>query len=307
MTTKIKPPSQLVPMLLSRGDAISVDNGRLVVEPASGLPVPEKWLHENGIALVGEILQQTRQDGLIYLSYSTGRYTHSPAGGVTLQFKHLLTGIEAYAIFNADLTRSRNTKAGQAGDPLPNGQFHLAKGTDFLKLWDKTGATRPLSDTEFYKRMGNLKAFFFTAKTHASKQDRLLSASIKPLVITADQVRNAFNMSDNSAITERQLSDNLAITASDKETLKGPQTLGLQTASTTGAICCGYKVIREKVIRENVYPINTSDKGSNKGVNNDRKFQRETRQAIEDQATTERDDWDADFDEAYFVEHGTYL
>ena len=294
-------------MLLSRGDAISVDNGRLVVEPASGLPVPEKWLHENGIALVAEILQQTRQDGLIYLSYSTGRYTQSPAGGVTLQFKHLLTGIEAYAIFNADLTRSRNTKAGKAGDRLPNGQFHLSKGADFLKFWDKTNATRPLSDTEFYKRMGNLKAFFFTADTHITKQDRLLSASIKPLTITLVQVRNSYNLSDNSAITERQLSDNSAITVSDKNTLKGPKTLGLEADSTTGAICYGNKVIRYKAIRKNVYPINTSDKRNNKGVNNDRNFQQGPIQPIEEQATSERGDWDADFDEAYFAEHGRYL
>jgi len=307
MNPQTKRLSPLLPMLLSRGDTISIDNGRLVVVPASGLSVPENWLHENGVALVTEILQHVEEDGFIYMSYTTGKYGNHKAAGVTLQFKHLLTGIETYAIFNADLTRTRNTKAGKAGDSLPNGQFHLAKGADFFKFWDKAGANRPTSNTEFYKRMGNLKAFIFTSKTHAKKQDRLLSASIKPLVITADQLRNTCNLSDNSAITERQLSDNSAITGSDKKTLKGPKTLGLEADSTTGAICYGNKVIRDKVIRGNVYPINTNDKGNKRGVNINRSFEQEPTQSIEEQPSNKGDDWDADFDRAYFDEHGTYL
>jgi len=229
----------------------------LVVLPASGLPVPQKWLDDNSINVVTEILQQTGKDGLLYLEYSTGNYCKSLASGVTLQFQNLMTGVKAYTIFNADLTRSRSTKNGKAGEPLPTGKFNLAKGAGFIKFWNKTGVKKPLSRTEFHKRMGNLKTLLFTGNPHATKQDRLVSSSIKPLEITFDEIIKAYNLSDSSAIIERQLCDNPAIRVSDKETLQPSETLGLQADSTTGENYYGKTVIRKKVIRENAYPINT--------------------------------------------------
>ena len=304
MNTQTKLVSPLMPMLLSRGDAIYVDHGRLVVTPASGLPVPQKWIDENGINLVTEMLQQTGQDAFVYLAYTTGKYGKNLAGGVTLQFRHLLTGIKTYAIFNADLTRSRSTKNGKVGDSLPDRQFHLAKGAAFFKFWDKAGVKRPLSNTEFYKRMGNLKPLYFTADSHLTKQDRLINDSIKPLQVTLSQVRESHNLSDNLAITQRQLSDNSAITVSDKETPKCPKTLGLQDDSATCTYRYGNKVIRKKVIRENVYPINTKDKGNDNGKYNDRENSPQIANRPEDQTV---DEWLTEYDEAYFAEHGRYL
>ena len=257
MSTLPKLGCQLVPLMLNRGDSLAIKCGALVVLPASGLPVPKKWLDDNSFNVVTEILQQTGKDGLLYLEYSTGNYCKNLASGVTLQFQNLMTGVKAYAIFNADLTRSRSTKNGKAGDPLPTGQFNLAKGAAFVKFWDKTGVKKPLSRTEFHKRMGNLKALLFTGNPHPTKQDRLVSSSIKPLEITFDEIIKAYNLSDSSAIIERQLCDNPAIRVSDKETLQPSETLGLQTNSTTCANYYGKTVIRKKVIRENAYPINT--------------------------------------------------
>jgi hypothetical protein len=257
MSTLPKLGCQLVPLMLNRGDSLAIKCGALVVLPASGLPVPKKWLDDNSFNVVTEILQQTGKDGLLYLEYSTGNYCKNLASGVTLQFQNLMTGVKAYAIFNADLTRSRSTKNGKAGDPLPTGQFNLAKGAAFVKFWDKTGVKKPLSRTEFHKRMGNLKALLFTGNPHPTKQDRLVSSSIKPLEITFDEIIKAYNLSDSSAIIERQLCDNPAIRVSDKETLQPSETLGLQADSTTGENYYGKTVIRKKVIRENAYPINT--------------------------------------------------
>ena len=257
MSTLPKLGSHLVPLMLNRGDSLAIKCGALVVLPASGLPVPKKWLDDNSFNVVTEILQQTGKDGLLYLEYSTGNYCKSLASGVTLQFQNLMTGVKAYAIFNADLTRSRSTKNGKAGDPLPTGQFNLAKGAAFVKFWDKTGVKKPLSRTEFHKRMGNLKALLFTGNPHPTKQDRLVSGSIKPLEITLDEIIKAYNLSDSSAIIERQLCDNPAIRVSDKETLQPSETLGLHADSTTGENYYGKTVIRKKVIRENAYPINT--------------------------------------------------
>ena len=257
MSTLPKLGSRLVPLMLNRGDSLAIKCGALVVLPASGLPVPQKWLDDNSFNVVTEILQQTGKDGLLYLEFSTGNYCKSLASGVTLQFQNLMTGVKAYAIFNADLTRSRSTKNGKAGDPLPTGQFNLAKGAAFVKFWDKTGVKKPLSRTEFHKRMGNLKALLFTGNPHPTKQDRLVSSSIKPLEITFDEIIKAYNLSDSSAIIERQLCDNPAIRVSDKETLQPSETLGLHADSTTGENYYGKTVIRKKVIRENAYPINT--------------------------------------------------
>ena len=257
MSTLPKLGCQLVPLMLNRGDSLAIKCGALVVLPASGLPVPKKWLDDNSFNVVTEILQQTGKDGLLYLEYSTGNYCKNLASGVTLQFQNLMTGVKAYAIFNADLTRSRSTKNGKAGDPLPTGQFNLAKGAAFVKFWDKTGVKKPLSRTEFHKRMGNLKALLFTGNPHPTKQDRLVSGSIKPLEITLDEIIKAYNLSDSSAIIERQLCDNPAIRVSDKETLQPSETLGLHADSTTGENYYGKTVIRKKVIRENAYPINT--------------------------------------------------
>ena len=248
--------SHLVPMMLNRGDSISIKCGLLVVLPASGLPVSQKWLDDNRINVVTEILQQTGKDGLLYIDYSAGNYCKNVASGVTLQFQYLMTGAKAYAIFNADLTRSRNTKSGKAGDPLPTDQFHLAKGAVFIKFWHKAGVKKPSSSTEYYKRMGNLKTLFFTGNLHATKKDRLVSDSITPLEITLDEILKAYNLSDSSAIIERQLCYNPAIRVSDKKTLQASETLGLQTDSTAGAICYGKTVISKKVIRDNVYPTN---------------------------------------------------
>ena len=257
MSTLPKLGSRLVPLMLNRGDSLAIKCGALVVLPASGLPVPQKWLDDNSINVVTEILQQTGKDGLLYLEYSTGNYCKSLASGVTLQFQNLMTGVKAYTIFNADLTRSRSTKNGKAGEPLPTGKFNLAKGAGFIKFWNKTGVKKPLSRTEYHKRMGNLKTLLFTGNPHATKQDRLVSSSIKPLEITFDEIIKAYNLSDSSAIIERQLCDNPAIRVSDKETLQPSETLGLHADSTTGENYYGKTVIRKKVIRENAYPINT--------------------------------------------------
>ena len=246
--------THLVPMMLNRGDSISIKCGLLVVLPASRLPVSQKWRDENSINVVTEILQKTGKDGFLYIDYSTGNYFNRLASGASLQFQNLITQVKTYAIFNANLTRSRNTKSGKAGDPLPTDQFHLAKGSEFIKFWHKAGVKKPSSSTEYYKRMGNLKTLFFTGNLHATKKDRLVSDSITPLEITLDEILKAYNLSDSSAINERQLCDNPAIRVSDKKTLQASETLGLQTDSTAGAICYGKTVIRNKVIRDNVYP-----------------------------------------------------
>ena len=245
--------SALVPMLLSRGDIISIERGLLEVVPASGKHVPKKWLSGNHVAIVTEILRKTGQEGIVYSEYTTGRYGHKLASGVTLQFKSVLEGAEAYAIFNADLTRKRNTKHGRAGDPLPKGQFHVAKGSGFCKFWASTGLpSRRLSS--YYEHMGNLSQFFFEPQDIYASNNRLKSSQLQPLQISCVEIEQAFNCADKAPTINRQHTDKPPTEATDKETLQPLKTLDLQPGFTTGESYCGKTVIREKVTRGNVHP-----------------------------------------------------
>ena len=51
----------------------------------------------------------------------------------------MLSGQSVYAVFNADLTRQRNTTTAKAGALLPKGQFRIGKRSHFYKFWMGTG------------------------------------------------------------------------------------------------------------------------------------------------------------------------
>ena len=184
-----------VTVLLHWGYSVSVESGRLIINPNNNMPLAKHWIDTHKLALMAEVLQKIGRDALTYLSYSASKYGKTRAGGVALQFTHVLTGAEAYAIFNADLTRSRNTKHGRAGDPLSEGQFHLAKGSSLCKLWASIGLpSKRLSS--YYEHMGNLKQFFFEPQDIYASKNRLSSSSLTPLNISSHEVKEAFNFTD---------------------------------------------------------------------------------------------------------------
>jgi len=185
--TNILVNQSLLARLLAHG-SVAIEAGRLVVIPHSGKPVPQKWLDENGPSVVSEILKELDADAYYYLDYGVGKYGNNLSSGLTLNFKSVITGEYLYAIFNVELTRSRATKYGKVGDSLPKGQFHLQKRSAFLEFWDSSGAVRPKSNTEFYKRMGNLKAIFFTGQLNHGKAAKLINGTLKPLNMTAKKV-----------------------------------------------------------------------------------------------------------------------
>ena len=256
MSCNSAPGNLSVTVLLDWGYLVSVESGRLIINPNDNIRVAKHLSHAHELKLMAEILQKMGRDALTYLSYSASKYGKTRAGGVALQFTHVLTGAEAYAIFNADLTRSRNTKNGRAGDPLPKGQFHVAKGSGFCKFWASTGLpSRKLSS--YYEHMGRLKQLFFESQDIITSKNRLDSSSLKPLCISSHEIKEAFGLTDSSPTTGRQYADKRPTVTTDKEALQPSKTLGLQSNSATGANYYGKTVIRKKVIRENAYPINT--------------------------------------------------
>ena len=102
--------------------------------------------------------------GLVYESYSTGFYGSHRSGGVTLQFISMGNSTNYYAIFNAELTRIRNSRGHSAGSNLLNGHFRVGRRSGFLSFWRATGLTLPPRLSSFHDYMGNLKSLEFTAE-----------------------------------------------------------------------------------------------------------------------------------------------
>ncbi|PKG37642.1 hypothetical protein, partial [Psychromonas sp. Urea-02u-13] len=111
----------LLNKLFERGDQINIVNGLLTIQSQSQIEVPKKWLNENKEELVSDIATLFSLNVYIYYDYSTGQYGEHKSQGVTLQFVNVTTGAEAYAIFNAGLKRTRNSKNNKAGELLPKG------------------------------------------------------------------------------------------------------------------------------------------------------------------------------------------
>ena len=176
--------------LIKRGDRVSIEQGELVVTAASGVPVPPEWMALNKARLISEALDLLDvSDAYVFKYYTTGRYGSKSIMGLTLQFESILTGESFYSVLNVSLKRSRNTKAGKKGSPLPDGQFLPPKDGMFCKLWASTGLVFPTRLKHFNKYMGNLKPFHFVADVHATEKSRFVNATIKPIDLSSSGLK----------------------------------------------------------------------------------------------------------------------
>lgn len=219
----------LATKLLRRGDALSIELGQLVIQPASGKPVPPEWITANTARLCREVLMAVGMDAFEYTDYSTGHYGKTRSAGVTLRFVSMVSGQSAYAVFNADLTRQRNTATAKAGALLPKGQFRIGKRSHFYKFWMGTGLPFPRRLSAMHDYMGKLRTVLLTGSlTH----DRINTGSLVPLSLTAEQFREAI-LPDNSRTRSGQLPDNSRTNAPDKEMPTAQVTWGFQPNRTT--------------------------------------------------------------------------
>ncbi|WP_223514965.1 hypothetical protein [Pseudomonas sp. GL-B-19] len=228
--------------LLSRGDEISIVLGRLVVRPISGKPVPQDWLDEHSHALLREILHTLGIDAYEYGGYSTGKFGHQQAPGVAIQLPSFVDGLDSHAIFNAELSRDRTTKAGAKGSDLPKGHFRIGKRSHLYRFWQSTGLPTPKRLSSLHDYLGNLRDILFAADMVAGRKNRLNTASLRPLFITSAEVRNAFQP-DNCRTTAVQATDNCRTKVPDKDLAPAQQNHGLQGNQTTGAENHGKTVI----------------------------------------------------------------
>lgn len=178
----------LATKLLSRGDTVSIERGQLVIQPASGKPVPPEWINTNRARLCREALISLGLDAFEYTDYSTGHYGKTRSAGITLRFVSLVNGESVYAVFNADLTRQRNTAAAKAGTLLPRGQFRIGKRSHFYKFWMGTGLPFPRRLSAMHDYMGKLRGVMLTGLL---TDDRINAGSLAPISLTAEQFRKA--------------------------------------------------------------------------------------------------------------------
>ena len=257
--------------LLARGDQVSICNGRLVLIPVSGNTVPNSWIQENRHLLIDQIASLTGITILEYQTYSTGLFVRHKAAGINMQFDCVTTGTPAYTIFNVNLTRSRTTKHGAAGSPLPDGHFAVSKRGKFYAFCRRSGIAIPKRLSTFHEYMGSLKGVLFTGIF--DKGERLMKDSITPLNFTCQQLKDmALNTADNSSTSSRQHPDNSPTRSPDKESPENKIAGGSQRHSTTGDFNYGNKEQGNAVIRGITSPTSTcvtpSDYKSNKDPKN---------------------------------------
>lgn len=235
----------LLGWLLARGDAVSIERGVLVIAPASGKSVPPNWLSDNGDMLVRQILGVTGQDAYRYQGHKTGHYGPHRSAGLTLQFQSVMTDDEAYAIFNAELTRARNTANGKKGDPLPAGQFRAASGSHLMKFWQSTGiALKRLAAMHDY--IGRLRNVLISASPTLGRDDgRLDAGSLRALNISSALIRQVMAL-DNQSTKTGQATDKPRTSRPYKDITQSQQSCGVQPVMTTWANQCGNTVIRER-------------------------------------------------------------
>ncbi|OWK40710.1 hypothetical protein PSOLE_37430 [Pseudomonas oleovorans subsp. oleovorans] len=235
----------LLGRLLARGDAVSIERGVLVIAPASGKCVPPNWLSDNGDMLVRQILGVTGQDAYRYQGHKTGHYGPHRSAGLTLQFQSVMTDDEAYAIFNTELTRARNTASGKKGDPLPAGQFRAASGSHLMKFWQTTGiALKRLAAMHDY--IGRLRNVLISASPTRGRDDgRLDAGSLRVLNISSALIRQAMELDKQPTKTE-QATDKPRTRRPYKDITQAQHSCGVQPVMTARENQYGNKVIRER-------------------------------------------------------------
>lgn len=233
---------------------MSIELGQLAIQPASGKPVPPEWISTNRARLCREALMSLGLDAFEYTDYSTGHYGKTRSAGITLRFVSLMNGQSVYAVFNADLTRQRNTAKAKAGAPLPKGQFRIGKRSHFYKFWMGTGLPFPRRLSAIHDYMGKLRNVLLTGSLAG---DRVDAGSLVPVSLSAEQFRKAV-LPDNSRTRSGQLPDNIRTNVPDKEMATDHEPQGLQTIPTTCASNHENKLIRKDEYKTFPYtPIDT--------------------------------------------------
>jgi hypothetical protein len=227
--------ASLASRLLNKGHQLSITNGQVVVNSGSGAPVPDDWLDNHADTLINEILQLTNRRAYRYTDFSTGKYGIKKAGGVTLNFEEIPTGMDRYVIFNVDVTYVRNSKNHRVGDQLPKNHFRPGRRSHFVKFWKRLGLDLPTRRSTFHKHLHKLKPYLFTNDDHTTGS-RLSKTSLILLEVPETEIASALAQSDRAiSVTEKELDrDKIVTTERNKHSPLANICKGSQPDSSTG-------------------------------------------------------------------------
>jgi hypothetical protein len=231
--------NSVLALLLHRGDVVAIVNGKVIIESASGLPVPDEYIDKNGRDIMIDAINSMGVKAYRYTSYKTGSYGDHMAGGITLQFANIITGETAYTCFNVNLKTIRKTKQKKVGSDLPTGQFSVTKRMSFNKFWCESGLPQPKSLTRFHRCMGKLKSVIYTAQV--DRYEKLDKTTIRPLNISYAQLKLGHSLD----ISRTQGGHKEGISAGHKESTPAQPNYGLAPNQSACDTKYGNKVIRE--------------------------------------------------------------
>lgn len=246
----------ILPTLLARGDQVSIENGRLVIKPASGRPVPEDWFKRQWLRLVEEICAHAGADAYRFVEHTTGRYGPYKSPGLTLHYESLLTACAPRITFNVGLKRIRSTRTAKAGDALPAGQFTVGRRHAFTRYWRSLDLPMPDRLSAFHKKLHHHRRVLVTGQLTELEQSQLLDkTSIKPLHISPEYLE-----AGNKTETSWEQEGNKAGTRNgNKESAESQQPPSLQPSQSTGTGNYGNKGKGERVAEDEVKEIQRND------------------------------------------------
>lgn len=204
--------------LISRGDHISICDGRLVIQPASGKPINQEWIEARMWTLASQILELTQVRGLRYLSYDT-----KPGFGdgiLSLQFEEIHSANSFFAAFNVSVKRARNTTAGNKRSLLPKGHFRFGPRSAFARFLWGTGLEHKKSSA-VHGYMGNLKHLIFTGERTAAGKEKLDNQTIGLLSVPYEAIK--------SALEHIQSMDNIHPSHSQPMSMKRPSLMSKES------------------------------------------------------------------------------
>ena len=186
--------------LIESGHIIAIENGKLVIQPSRfnqlGIDI-----NSSKALLVSEIASVIGIPIFTFKYHTTGSFGVKRAfDGVTLHFTKLNDFSECYAIFNAELKRSRNSNKHKKGTRYPRGQFALKKHSKLVSTWLKLRLKPPTSLTRYHQHFGQLKSVFITGITDLN--NKLSNDSIELVNISFNELQGIYHKHSYSAHSE---------------------------------------------------------------------------------------------------------
>ncbi len=149
--------------VLRLGHRVSIEDGSLKIESASGQPVPCDWMKRYRDDLAHQISVLAGLPLLRYVDYDVGLVPGHSNDWLKLQFIDLGSGDCVYVLYNCIARYSRTAKKYKKGDRLPGKRFILKPGHKFACLWRSMRLGEPRKGCEYHSVISRLRDRYVVA------------------------------------------------------------------------------------------------------------------------------------------------